>query len=312
MSMSRCLSLVVVLTCGCMVEVESFEEPYDPADEEDGSGVETSAVTLSQAISQRSGSWWGDVATPKNNQVWGELLNSIPGRNLTAPYTFNWKCELPRFDGATQTLALSSTSFSLNSSVLKSWSSPTAGSTYSFTLDPTKYPAGWHEIRIRCKGKETVGPETGKVTAITIGLPVQLRGGTSTNQNHSGTNYVDTHGWYDRGVGYTYATILNISEVVGQPLSGTASIKLKARVSGDTVLDHFMLKIDDQIVTLSDGRPAEFHGTTGDRTLQFDTRRYANGTHRLAMHSHGLEDSSSEQPGKQLASQVEVTIRIQN
>lgn len=304
-----------VLAGGCIsTEVEGEEEvPYDPADEEAPPPFEPQAVVLTAPIVQRAGAWWGDVSKPLVDQVWGEVINATPGKNLTSPFTFQWKCQLPVFPGNEQTLKLTSTSFSINSDVKQSWSNPAQNQLYSFTLDPAKYSSGWVEIRIRCKGTETVGVETGEVTAITIGFPLQLRGGTSSSQNHSGTNYVDTHGWYDRGVDYVYATILNVSDLVGQPLSGTVALKLKARTSGDTTLDHFMVKIDGVIARqASNNVPAEFFGTTGDRTIYIDTRQLSNGPHVLAMHSHGLERSGSEQPGRQLASQSEVTINVQN
>lgn len=301
------LTIATLAACNAQIEDE-----YDPADEEQIAETQQSATVLTAPIPMRSGAWWGDTATPLINQVWGEVLNATPGRNFTAPFTFQWTCSLPKFTGFAQTLKLTTGSFSVDSSVQKSVSNPTPGAVLSYTLDPAKYSAGWHEIRIRCKGTETVGSETGEVTAITAGFPVQLRGGTTNYQNHSGTNYVDTHGWYDRGVEYVYATILNISDIVGRPQSGVIALDLRARRSGDTTLDHFMVKVDDQIALMSNGLPAEFFGSTDRRTIYLDTRRWANGTHKLAMHSHGLETSSSEQPGKQLASQVEVTITISN
>lgn len=294
------------------LEADDEDVPFDPADEEPEVPPTLIAIPLTQPVPMRSGAWWGSVATPLENQVWGEIVNATPGKNLTAPYTYRWKCTLPAFPYVRQSLRLSSTSFSVDSRVVRSFSSPTAGAEYSYTIDPAAHGAGWHEIRIRCKAKETTGPETGLVTAITAGFPLQLRGGTSSFQNHSGVDYLDTHGWYDRGVGYAYATFLDVSTLVGKPQSGTISLRLKARVSGDTTLDHFMLKIDGQIATLADGRPAEFHGSTGDRTISIDTRRLSNGAHTFAMHSHGLEKSTSEDPGKQLAAQIELQVVVQN
>jgi len=306
-------SLLSLALAACATEVDGDDpNPYDPADEEEPPLVELPALVLTSPIPQRAGAWWGDVKTPQQNQVWGEILNSTPGKNLTAPFTYQWKCSLPRFDGSPQTLQLRRTSFSVNSTIQKEWSYPTPDTVYSYTLDPAKYSSGWVEIRIRCHGRETSGSETGNDTAITAGFPVQIRGGTSTSQNHSGTDYLDTHGWYSRGVDYVYATFLNLSQLVGVSQSGIIALKLKARVSGDTYLDHFMVKIDGVIATMSDGKPAEFFGSTGDRTIYIDTHRLTNGVHVFAMHAHGIEKSDSEQPGKQLAAQSEIRVTVQN
>jgi hypothetical protein len=305
-------ALIAATGCTSTVGMPGTEdEHYDPADEDEPGIVSLPAIALSAPIPMRSGAWWGDTKTPLINQVWGEVQNATPGRNLTAPFTYQWSCAVPKLDGNQQTLRLSSGSFSVDSAVQKSFSNPTPGATLSYTLDPAKYPAGWHEIRIRCKATETAGAETGEVTAITAGFPIQIRGGT-TSSVHTGSNFVDTHGWYDRGVDYVYATINNISEVVGKPQSGVIALDLRARRSGDTTLDHFMVKIDDKVAPMSNGLPAEFAGTTEKRTILIDTKRWPNGPHRLAMHSHGLEIGGSEAPGKQLAAQIEVTINIQN
>jgi hypothetical protein len=306
------LAGIITATGGCEVTVGSEDEHYDPADEEAPGLTQIAAIALDTPIPMRSGAWWGDTKTPLINQVWGEVTNATPGKNLTAPYTYQWNCAVPKLDGFSQTLKLTTASFSIDSTVVKSVSNPVPGATQTFTLDPAKYGAGWHEIRIRCKGKETVGGETGEVTAITAGFPVQLRGGTGTYQNHSGTNYVDTHGWYSRGIDYVYATILNISDIVGRPQTGVIALDLKARTSGDTKLDHFMVKVDDRVAVMTNGMPAEFFGATDRRTIYLDTKRWPNGMHRLAMHSHGLEIASSEEPGMQLAAQIEVFIQIQN
>jgi hypothetical protein len=304
--------LLVAACTGPLADAgDGDEDDFDPAERGGPMLGETSqALTLPSPIKMRSGSWWGDVATPLVNQLWGEVADATPGKSITGPQTFHWSCNLPKFDGFGQTLKLTSANFSFDSDVQQSFSA-SPGQVLSYTLDPSKYTAGWHEVRIRCKAAETTGSETGKVTAITAGFPVQIKGGTSI-ANHSGTNFVDTHGWYDRGVDYAYATILNISEVVGKPLSGVIALKLTARVSGDTTLDHFMVKIDGVIAKSPDGVPIEFHGTTKERTVYIDTRTLANGTHTLAMHSHGLETASSEKPGKQIASQIEVTIDVRN
>ncbi len=65
----------------------------------------------------------------------------------------------------------------------------------------------------------------------------------------------------------------------------------------------------------------EFH-TAGKRTssdfsyenrvIPFDTTRFADGTYVLAMHSHGLEESGSEAPDKQVASEFRVLITVDN
>jgi hypothetical protein len=311
--MKHLLALALVTaTGGCAAQLGTEDEHYDPADEEAVGETQQAATVLGAPIPMRSGAWWGDTKTPLINQVWGEIVNATPGKNLTAPFTYQWTCNVPKLDANPQTLKLTSGSISVDSTVVKSVSNPAPGAVMSFSLDPAKYSAGWHEIRIRCKGTETVGAESGEVTAITAGFPLQLRGGTATNQNHSGTNYVDTHGWYSRGLDYVYATILNISDIVGRPQTGVIALDLKARTSGDTKLDHFMVKVDDRVAVMTNGMPAEFFGATDRRTIYLDTTRWPNGAHRLAMHSHGLEISSSEMPGKQLAAQVEVTIQIQN
>jgi hypothetical protein len=308
----RLLLLCVLLTaCGSQLDITEDDETYALLpDDEVSSGEQHLAVNA--PLKQRAGAWWGDTKTPLNNQVWGEVLNAIPGKNITAPYTFQWTCNVPTLAGGTQTLKLTTGSFSVNSDIKKAVSNPLPGQVLSYTLDPASLPAGWIEVRIRCKGTETTGTEKGQVTAITAGFPLQIKGGTAMGQNHSNTDYVDTHGWYSRGVDYVYATVLNVSSLVNAPQKGVMTLKLRARTSGDTTLDHFMIKVDGQIAKSPDLQPLEFFGTTGDRTVYIDTKTLANGPHVLAMHSHGLEKSGSEQPGKQLAAQSEVTFTVQN
>ena len=306
------------LLASCSADVGSGGTDDAIADDDnpaaDMVGSSSEGLTLTTPIPMRSGAWWGDVSTPLVNQLWGDVLNAVPEKNITEPYTFKWTCNLPAFAGFSQTLKLSHAMFQFNGGTLMNVNNPLPGATQSYTLDPAAFPAGWGEVRIRCHAKETQGPNAGNTTAITAGFAVQIRGGTGNLSwgPHSGKDYVDTHGWYDRGVGYVYATIRNVSDLVGKSLSGVVALDLKASVSGDTVLDHFMVKLDGTVAKMADGAPAEFHGTTGTRTIYIDTRGLPNGTHTLAMHCHGLETASSEQPGKQLAAQVEVSIDVRN
>lgn len=183
----------------------------------------------------------------------------------------------------------------------------------SYTLDPSKYAAARDEIRIRCVAHNTAaGIDQGQQTGVTAGFPVQIRSGTGGDvwQHHNLTGYVDAHGWYSRGVQYDYAIFDNAAALTSHPLSGIVNVNMHGFARfGATVQDHHRILVDGVQV-------AEFHGTTESRTVALDTRKLTNGTHTLAIHSHAVEvndpNRSDEQPGKQIAGQVEVTITVQN
>src|SRR5207244_1441666 len=93
---------------------------------------------------------------------------------------------------------------------------------------------GYHEIRIRCFGEQTTGPEAGKITAVTLGFPVIFANGNATGSGqNSGVDYVDSHAWYDTDIatgafiGYVYAQLNGVHELTDAPIRGTVSVNGK-------------------------------------------------------------------------------------
>lgn len=258
-------------------------------------------------IDQKAGAWWGDVSAPDVNQVWVEVYNATPAKDLTAPFEYRWACHLPAGTGQTETLDY--TVLQVNSTDVHVISHPTPDTQYAYTLDPASFTGG-DELRIRCVAHETVGPNTGQQTGVTAGFPVTMRGDSSGDvwQHHNLTSYADSHGWYSRGVEYDYAILDNAAALANAPVSGTINVEMHGFARfGNTVQDHHRVLIDGNQV-------AEFHGTTEARTVPVDTRILSNGPHVLAVHSHALEVAGlpDAQPGKQIAGQVEITITVAN
>ncbi len=260
-----------------------------------------------QTVNQRAGAWWGDVNTPLKNQVWVEAFDATPAKNLTGPRTYHWTCQLPSFPGFPNTERLLYSVIQKNSSNLKTWSNPTPGQQFSYTLDP----GSSHdriEVRIRCVARETQGPNTGHETGATLGFPVQLNGGTGGDvwQHHNLNRYTDAHGWYDRGVEYEYAIWKNAADLAYSPVRGTIPIELQTeRNFGDTVQAHAKVSVDG--VT-----KAEWSGTAALHTVWIDTTKLSNGPHVFAVHGHALETQASEQPGMQIAGEVSLRLNVQN
>lgn len=274
-------------------------------------GAATCAATppsSTAGIAQHAGAWWGDPNTPNVNQVWVDVANATPDKNLTSPYTYRWSCRLPKYAGAGQTLALDYTVIQVNSTDVHVVGHPNAGTQYSWTIDPAKYAAAGDEIRIRCVAHETTGPNVGHQTGVTAGFPIRMQGGSGGDvwQHHNQTGYLDAHGWYDRGVEYDYAIFDNAVDLTSRTLSGTVNVRMHGfRRFGDTVQAHHRVQVDGKTI-------AEFHDSNETRTIALDTRKLTDGLHTLAVHSHALETGASEQPGKQIAGEVQVTIRVQN
>jgi hypothetical protein len=330
-----CITLAAGLT-GCeAVDPRTVAEDehgvhLDIAADVDEHSESESALIAPNPVRFASGSWWGNTQTPLVNQLWGEIINGNPGKNISDPYTYRWKCHLPKFDGFRQTLTLRRAILQVDDQNVKVFDNPAPGAEVSYTLNPDNFASGWHEIRIRCVARETVDTdrELGEETAITAGIPVQFNSGTGSSGAHHGMkNYLDTHGWYSRGVGYVYARVVNIGDVVGQTLKGTVNLDVRSAQLGDTQLHHFRVTVAKLSGDWTSGQLSspvilgEFttHGnrSTSDfsyenRVIALDTTKFADGTYVLAMHSHGLEESGSEAPGKQVASEFRVLIRIDN
>jgi hypothetical protein len=259
-------------------------------------------------VDQRAGAWWGDVNTPHQNQVWVEVFDAAPGASLEKPTTFHWTCHLPKFTDAPQTERLDYSALQVNSQDLRVVGHPAPDQQMAYTLTPAAFGPDEVEVRVRCVAHETIGPNAGHQTGATAGFPVKLNGGTGGDvwNHHNDHAYLDAHGWYDRGVEYEYANFVNAVALMRSAQHGNIPIVMHGQVAfGRTVEDHLRFLVDGKTV-------AEWMGPTTDRTYQLDTRRLANGVHTFAVHSHGLETTRSGQPGKQIAGQVEVLVRVQN
>jgi hypothetical protein len=319
------VALASALVAGCAIS--SNEEETDPAP------IDTSAQPLGTAPivigaparwapMQRGGAWWGNVSTPLVNQVWGDVLNPTPDREVTTAIRYRWACRLPRFGGQRQSLEVASAQFHVDDKLLGFIKGPPVDAELSFVFDPARYRTllapGIHEIRIRCIAAETTGPQVGERTGVSVSFPVRLYGGTAPSQESHGTNVLDNHAWYSEGNAYVYASVRNARAVYAKTLSGMTTLELHAGKAGsEFVVDHFMLKIDGIIPTVRfvDGafwnRPAEFFGEKSVRQVEVDTRSLCNGRHVLAMHAHGI-DVNPPNAGRQLASQVEIPFFTSN
>jgi hypothetical protein len=294
------LSLVGLGGCADLADDEATGD-LEPA--------EVSADALAATITQNSGAWWNDVSNPSVNQVWAEVSGVNPDAVVTGTISFNVKCVIPASTSSTPTtLDLNNvTMISQVDSTNVSQLSVTAGTSKTLTINTSLYADGWHEMRFRCKAKETVGPETGKATAITNGFPLYFQNGKAvgSGQNH-GTNYVDAHAWYDvdpatgQAIEYVYAQIKNVHALIDAPLSGSVSVSGRVWNSGATTIDHWALKVDGVTVQ-------EFSGTTQQRTITLNTAAFPNGAHQLSVHGHGMAAS-----GRQLAAEVKIPITISN
>jgi hypothetical protein len=291
--------LVAITLIGCGAEQdESSHDEY---------GESELPAGVSKPIRIRSGVWWGDVATPNNNQLWVDCRDCTPGVNVTSKLTLTWSCELPKLSGATQTLgSLTSQGGATESGVGFDRFSATAGQLYSRTLDFTNAAPGWYEARIRCQAKETTGVDAGNTIFSTVAFPIQVKGGTSTHSGHgnpgAGTH---NHAWYDEDVGYVYNGFKAVPPLVDAPLKGSVTIPLSASATGDAAMHHWRILADDVVLK------EIFGGSTGGTTSYvLDTTKLSNGSHKLQFHSHAL--STGYRAGQQLASQVELFVQVQN
>jgi len=272
--------------------------------------VDTAESAIVTPIQQQSGAWWNHVEDPTVNQLWAKVDGVTPDAHVKGSVSFQLSCNTPASTSMTpSTLDASRLTLigQVDSTDVVVISSVPSGSARTITLDTTKFPDGWHEIRIRCKAKETLAAEAGKVTAVTNGFPLYFENGKAVGSGqNNGTNYVDAHAWYDKdpatgdAINYVYAQLKNVHSLIDAPLKGTVSVSGKVSNSGATTIDHFAVKIDGIPV-------AEFAGTTQTHTINLDTTKILNGAHLLSLHGHGMAAS-----GKQLAAEVKVPITVAN
>jgi hypothetical protein len=304
--MSRITALITALItlpslCACVGAGDSSD------DLDDADTYESALVT---PIQQQSGAWWNHVDDPTVNQLWAKVDGVTPDAHVKGSVSFQLTCTVPpsmSLKPDTLDAAHLSLLGQVDSTNVVVISNVPSGSARTITIPTTQFADGWHEIRIRCKAKETLATEAGKVTAITNGFPLYFENGKAigSGQNH-GTNYVDAHGWYDTdpatgdAINYVYAQLKNVHSLIDAPLKGTVSVSGRAWNSGATTIDHFAVKIDGIVI-------AQFAGTTQTRTISLDTTKLSNGAHTLSMHSHGMAAS-----GKQLAAEAKVPITISN
>jgi len=277
-------------------------------DLDDADSYQSAIVT---PIQQQSAAWWNHVDDPSVNQLWAKVDGVTPDAHVKGSVSFQLTCTVPPSKSATTQNSLDAAHLKLigqvDSKDVVEISNVPSGSARTITLPTNQFSDGWHEIRIRCKAKETLPGEVGKVTAITNGFPLYFENGNAigSGQNH-GTNYLDAHAWYDTdpangaAINYVYAQLKNVHSLIDAPLKGTVSVSGKVWNSGATTIDHFAVKIDGIPVV-------EFSGTTQSRTLNLDTTKILNGTHLLSVHGHGMAAS-----GKQLAAEVKVPITVSN
>lgn len=312
-SASLCFVLLVALN-GCGSQINAPRQADLPNEDADTvvhgtDGIDafqlTSPVEVSpgSGITQRAGAWWGDVSTPTMNQVWVQAEGVTPDGRVSGDLSWAVTGQLP----SPTTMTLYSLIAQVDSKDVMKINDVKPGETRILTIPTKDFPDGWHEIRIRAKAQETIGPGAGKVTAVTNGHPIYFANGNAigTGQN-TGTNYVDSHAWYDidtatgKKIGYVYAQLRNVHSLIDAPLSGTVAVSGRVRKSGETRIDHWMVKVDNLPIFQS-------HGPTETQSISLDTTQFPNGPHLLSFHGHGLGAS-----GKQLAAQVDVQIVIQN
>ena len=261
-------------------------------------------------ISQKSGAWWGDLATPTNNQVWMQADFVQPDATVAGTISFPITCTLPQ----PTTLKLSGITIQVdgNNIVGQNLYGTSAaaylGRARTVLVDTTKFLDGWHELRARCYAAETAaGPALGHETQVTNGHQLYFKNGNAVIDSHAVTpGILDSHAWYDKDaatgdtINYVYVQLMNGKQLVAAPLTGIVGVTGRVSNAGATTIDHWVVKVDGQAVV-------ELHGTQQLRTYDLDTRMFTNGAHELAMHGHGVARS-----GKQLAAEVRVPIVIAN
>lgn len=289
----------------------------------------------------QGGAWWGDVATPLNNQLWTVMLNPTPDIKLTSPVTYRFGCRLPVFPEGTNTLWLDSISLqvdgNLNSIKVKN---PKPDTEYLLTISPNDFKAGWHELSFKCTALDQAeGPEQGNMTVSRVSFGVAF--GTPKTKRvrvHNVNNYLDVHGWYgarnsrsNKNIGYQISLLREQSAVYNKELSGNVIFKIQAnnRDTGNvkTQMEHIKLLIDGVVPmaaavnAMALEGPAEWEndldGSALDKLedwdITIDTTQFCNGRHWLAVHSHKVEVRGAEAvPGMQLATQTEVPFYTYN
>jgi hypothetical protein len=264
---------------------------------------------LAAGYTQKSSSWWGDPAVPAPNHVDVTLDGVVPDATVSGNISFTMTCALPQ----PNTLQVNTIVIQVDGTNVQAYYGSNArailAQARTFTVDTTKFPDGWHELRGRCYAAETAaGPELGKQTQVTNGHQLLFKNGNAGADNRSVIpGIVDAHSWYDTdaatgdAIGYAYVQIINVHPLVDAPLKGIVPVTgLVTNAGGPTTVAHWALKVDDVAIV-------EFHDATQMRTVNLDTRQLANGTHKLQFHGHVLARS-----GKQLAGQVEIPINVQN
>ena len=263
---------------------------------------------LAAGYTQKSSSWWGDPAYPAPNHVDMTVEGVQPDTTVSGIISFTLTCALPQ----PSTLQVNTIVIQVDGNNVQAYYGSNArailGQPRTFSVDTTKFPDGWHELRGRCYATETAaGPELGKQTQVTNGHQLLFKNGNTLVDNRSVIpGIVDAHSWYDTdaatgdAIGYVYVQILNVHPLTDAPLHGIVPVTGLVTNAGPSTVAHWVLKVDDVAIT-------EFHDATQLRTVNLDTRMLSNGPHLLQFHGHGLARS-----GKQLAGQVEIPITVQN
>ena len=302
-------TVAVLIVAACASRHQASDDSVDDSFEEASSAL--SAPSTAPPLTQQSGAWWNnhamDPPSAQTNEVWAEVAGAVPDHQVKGSLTLTVTCHLPVVGG--NTLQLHRMAAQVDSTTVVQWTPPAVAvdTPKTVTIATQNFSDGYHELRVRCFGEETQGPETGKITAVTNGFPVIFANGNATGSGqNSGTDYVDAHAWYANDIatgdfiGYVYAQLNGVHALTDAPIRGVVPINGRVRNSGATTIDHWMVMVDSTVIAM-------FHGTTQTYSISLDTTKFANGEHLLKFHGHGLARS-----GKQLAAQVMVKVTIQN
>ena len=270
-----------------------------------------STAALAQAAvpyTQKAGAWWGEVPTPKINEVWMQTGGVEPDATVHGTISFPVTCTLPQ----PSTLKLTGMVIQVDGHNAQEYYGSHAaallGQTRIFSVDTKRYTDGWHELRARCYATETAATaEHGHQTQVTNGHQLNFKNGNGKADSHGIVpGIVDSHAWYDSDaatgdtIHYVYVQLFHAHSLIDAPLHGIVPITGRVSSAGATTVGHWVVKVDGTALV-------EFHDATEMRTWQLDTRMLANGAHTLQFHGHALARS-----GKQLAAQVEVPIVVAN
>jgi hypothetical protein len=265
-------------------------------------------ASAASATSTDAGAWWGDVATPDINQLWAHVDGITPDATVSGIINLRLTCSTPQ----PTTLALRGIVVQVDGAnvvtIYNAAAQALEGTPRVYSVDTRKFSDGWHELRARCYSMETkAGPDHGHLTQVTNGHQVNFKNGRPFVNNMAvREGMVDSHAWYDNDsktgqfIGYVYAQIFNVHQLINGTLSGLVPITARVMTAGGAVVDHWAIKVDGNTLV-------EFHGSDQVHPYTLDTRKLTNGQHTFAFHGHGLAKS-----GKQLAGEVHVIITVRN